>query len=215
MANIYLDPLDRELERRGHAFSRYADDCNIYVGSEPSARRVARTISGWIESNLKLRVNEDKSGSGRPWERKFLGFRIRQGGEIEVSPQSLQRFKSRVRELWEARQNGSSRELRDRWLRYIRGWWNYYRLAENRYSVFALEGWIRRHIRKCFWLRWHNWYGRRKALRRLGLRGRLLKTAHSSRGAWRIAKSPSIHTALSNARLRRYGFLMPSDLAAS
>ncbi len=149
------------------------------------------------------------------WERKFLGFRIRQDGKIEVSPQSLVKFKSRVRELWEARQNGSSRELRDRWLRYIRGWWNYYRLAEYRRPVFDLEGWIRRHIRKCFWLRWHNWRGRRKALERLGLRGRLLNTAHSSRGAWRIARSPSINMALGNARLRRHGFLMPSDLAAS
>lgn len=214
LANIYLDPLDRELEKRGHAFSRYADDCNIYVGSQASARRVAQTITGWIESHLKLRVNEAKSGSGRPWERKFLGFVIRQDGKIEVSPQSLHQFKSRVRELWEARQNGTSPQLRDRWLRYIRGWWNYYRLAEYRRSVFALEGWIRRHIRKCFWLRWHDWRGRTKALMRLGLRGPRLKTAHNSRGAWRLARSPAINTALNNATLRRYGFLMPSDLAA-
>jgi len=214
LANIYLDPLDRELERRGHSFSRYADDCNIYVGSEASARRVAETIVGWIESNLKLKINTDKSGSGRPWERKFLGFRIREDGQIEVSPQSLQKFKRRVREKWEARQNATSTQLRDSWRRYIRGWWNYYRLAEWRRPVFKLEGWIRRHIRKCFWLRWHNWRGRTKALARLGLRGRLLGVAYSSRGAWRIAANPSMHTALNNRRLRHYGFLMPSDLVA-
>lgn len=214
LANIYLDPLDRELEQRGHAFSRYADDCNIYVGSEASARRVAKTIRGWIESNLKLQVNADKSGSGRPWERKFLGFRIRKDGQIEVSPESLQRFKARVRELWTARQTATSTQLRDNWVRYVRGWWNYYCLAEWRYPVHGLEGWVRRHIRTCFWQRWHDRRGRRNALRRLGLRGRLLKTAHSSRGAWRVAKSPSLHTALSNVTLRRYGFVLPSDLAA-
>jgi RNA-directed DNA polymerase len=214
LANIYLDPLDRELARRGHCFSRYADDCNIYVGSEPSARRVEATMTKWIETALKLRVNTDKSGSGRPWERKFLGFRIRADGQIEVSPQSIQKFKRRVRQLWEGEQNATSTQLKDNWVGYLRGWWNYYRLAQWRQPIFELEGWIRRHIRKCFWLRWHNWRGRRKALKRLGLRGRLLKTAHSSRGAWRIASSPSLHTALSNRRLKRYGFLVPSALVA-
>ena len=95
----------------------------------------------------------------------------------------------------------------------MRGWWGYYQLAENRRNIFGLEGWIRRHIRKCFWLRWHKPEGRERRLRSLGLRGRMLKVAQSFRGAWHLAKTGSLNTALSNARLLRYGFLMPSDLA--
>lgn len=213
LANIYLDALDWELERRGHSFCRYADDCNIYVGSEAAAERVLVSIRTWIERQLRLEVNATKSGVGRPWERKFLGFRINREGKIEVAPESLQRFKAKVRELWQGNQSRTSTELRDQWSRYVRGWWGYFRHAEERREVFRLEGWIRRHIRKCFWLRWHNVAGRWNALRRLGLRGRMLKVAQSAKGAWPIARSGSLHTALSNRVLRRYGFLMPSDLA--
>jgi group II intron reverse transcriptase/maturase len=213
LANIYLDPLDRELEGRGHSFSRYADDCNIYVGSEPAAKRVMVTITEWITRTLRLKVNAQKSGIGRPWERKFLGFCLTREGAIAVSAKSIERFKAQVRELWDARQSRTTSELRDQWQRFLRGWWNYYRLAEWRRPIFNLESWVRRHIRKCFWLRWHNRKGRRNALRRLGLHGRLLKPACSRRGAWRIAKSPTMQHALRNSTLRHYGFWVPSDLA--
>ena len=196
LANIYLDPLDRELERRGHAFSRYADDCNIYVGSEASANRVMESICRWIEKCLRLQVNASKSGVGRTWERKFLGFRITRKGEIEVSPESLERFKKRVRELWRGNQSLTSKQLRDQWVRYVRGWWNYYRLAQWRDPVLNLEGWTRRHMRKCFWIRWHGPKGRRRKLSRLGVRGRALGTAWSRRGAWRIAAAPALQQAL-------------------
>ncbi len=215
LANLYLDALDEELTQRGLAFCRYADDCNIYVGSQRAAQRVLGGISQWIERHLRLEVNATKSGMGRPWERKFLGFRINPQGQIEAAPQSVERLKNKVRELWRSCQSLSSEQLRDQWRAYIRGWWAYYQLAEERRSIHELEGWIRRHIRKCFWLRWHSVRGRLRALRRLGLSGRLLKVAHSSLGAWPLAASPSLHTALSNAVIRRYGFLMPSDLAAS
>ena len=214
LANIYLDALDRELEARGLAFSRYADDCNIYVSSPRAAERVLASITDWIKKHLRLEVNATKSGTGRPWERKFLGFRINPQGKIEAAPQSVERFKMKVRELWRSCQSQTSDELRDIWRAYIRGWWGYYRLAEERRNVFGLEGWIRRHIRSCFWQRWHDWRGRRRKLRQLGLSGRHLKVAHSSKGAWRLAASPSLQTALSNAVLRRYGFWMPSDLAS-
>jgi group II intron reverse transcriptase/maturase len=215
LANIYLDALDRELVRRGLAFSRYADDCNIYVSSQRAAQRVLASITAWIKKELRLEVNATKSGAGRPWERKFLGFRINPQGKIAVAPQSVEKFRNKVRELWRSCQSRTSEQLRDTWRAYVRGWWNYFRLAEERREVFGLEGWIRRHIRKCFWLRWHDWRGRRRRLRSLGLRGRQLQVAHSSRGAWRIAASPSLQTALSKAVLRRYGFVMPSDLAAT
>jgi RNA-directed DNA polymerase len=215
LANIYLDALDRELEQRGLAFSRYADDCNIYVSSERSAQRVLASLTAWIQKHLRLEVNATKSGTGRPWERKFLGFRINPQGKIEAAPPSVERFKMKVRELWRSCQSQTSEELRDNWRAYVRGWWGYYRLAEERRNLFGLEGWIRRHIRSCFWQRWDNWRGRLRKLRALGLSGRLLKVAHSSKGAWRIAASPSLQTALSNAVLRRHGFWMPSDLTAT
>jgi RNA-directed DNA polymerase len=215
LANIYLDALDEELTKRGLAFCRYADDCNIYVGSQRAAQRVLSGMTWWLKRQLRLEVNATKSGTGRPWERKFLGFRINPQGQIEAAPQSVQRFKNKVRERWRSCQSLSSEQLRDQWRAYLRGWWAYYRLAQERRNIYELEGWIRRHIRKCFWLRWHNAKGRLKALRRLGLRGRLLKVAQSSRGAWPLAATGSLQTALSNSRLRRYGFLVPSDLTAT
>ena len=213
LANIYLDPLDEELEKRGHSFCRYADDCNVYVGSEASANRLIHTLPQWVEKRLRLKVNLSKSGVGRTWQRLFLGFRITREGKIEVAPDRLQRLKVRVRQLWDACQSRTSNQLRDQWQRYIQGWWNYFRLAEWRRPIFRLEGWIRRHIRKCFWLRWHNWAGRRNALLRLGIRPHHARATNTRRGAWRMARHPTLQTALSNAILRRYGFLLPSDLA--
>ena len=214
LANIYLDALDKELERRGHSFCRYADDCNIYVGSLAAAERTLASVQAWIERHLRLKVNAAKSGTGRVWERKFLGFRLDREKRIGVAPESIERFKAKVREMWRANQSRTSNQLRDDWGQYLRGWWGYFQLAEAREPIYRLEGWIRRHIRKCFWLRWHNAAGRVHALQRLGLGGRMLKAAFSSRGAWHMARTGSVHKALSNAVLRRYGFLMPSDLAA-
>lgn len=214
LANIYLDALDKELERRGHSYCRYADDCNIYVGSQSAAERTLASVQAWIEKHLRLKVNAAKSGTGRVWERKFLGFRLDREKRIGVAPESIERFKAKVREMWRANQSRTSNQLRDGWGQYLRGWWGYFRLAEARQPIYRLEGWIRRHLRKCFWLRWHRADGRVRALQRLGLRGRMLKAAFSSRGAWHMARTGSVQTALSNAVLRRYGFLMPSDLAA-
>ena len=214
LANVYLDALDKELERRGHRFCRYADDANIYVGSQAAAERTLASIQAWIEKHLRLKVNTAKSGTGRVWERKFLGFRLDRDKRIGIAPESIERFKAKVREMWRGNQSRTSNELRDGWRSYVRGWWGYFRLVQARRPIFGLEGWIRRHIRKCFWIRWHKAAGRERALRRLGLRGRMLKAAFSSRGAWHLAGTGSVQTALSNGVLRRYGFLMPSDLAA-
>lgn len=213
LANLYLDALDQELERRGHAFCRYADDCNIYVGSQRAAERVLESIQEWIETHLRLQVNAGKSGVGRTWERKFLGFRLNRNQQVEAAPESVERFQTKVREMWRSCQSATSNELRNAWQRYVIGWWGYFRLAEERRPIFRLEGWMRRHIRKCFWLRWHSPEGREKALRKLGLKGRMLKVALSSRGAWRLAGTGSLQTALNNRLLHRYGFLLPSDLA--
>lgn len=213
LANIYLDALDKELERRGHSFCRYADDCNIYVGSQAAAERVLESISQWITDKLRLQVNAKKSGTGPVWERKFLGFTLNRKLEIEVAEKNLTRFKDKVRELWKSCQSLTSQELRDKWRAYVRGWWGYHRLAENRRPVSNLEPWIRRRIRACFWQRWHSAEGRRRHLQRLGIKGQLLKFSASSAGAWSMARNGVMHLALSNTRLRQHGFLMPSDLA--
>ena len=215
LANIYLDALDRELTRRGHCFCRYADDCNIYVGSQAAAERTLTSVEAWIEKHLRLKVNPAKSGTGRVWERKFLGFRLDRRKRIGVAPESVERLKARVREMGNGRQSGHSNQLRDAWCRYVRGWWNYFQLAEVREPIFRHEPWIKRHIRKCFWLRWHTAIGRERALRKLGVNARLLQTVRTGRGAWQMARSRTMHVALGTKTLRRFGFLMPSDLAVS
>jgi group II intron reverse transcriptase/maturase len=212
LANIYLDVLDKELERRGLSFSRYADDCNIYVGSEKAAQRVLESITKFVAQKLKLEVSASKSGVDRPWKRKFLGFRLSPEGVIEVSEKALEKFRAQVRKLLESRQNKTSQELRDQWRRYIRGWWEYYRLTGNTKVLLAQDGWIRRHMRKCFWQRWHCAKGRLKALKKLGVRLPLILGARSSRGAWRMAKHPIMNKGLSNLTLKRYGFLCFADL---
>lgn len=214
LANIYLDALDRELDRRGHCYCRYADDCNIYVSSQAAAERTLASVQAWIEKHLRLKVNTVKSGTGRVWERKFLGFRLDRKGRIGVAPESIERFKTKVRELWRGNQSKTSEQLRDAWVRYVRGWWNYFQLSPLRQPIFWLEGWIRRHIRKCFWLRWHSAAGRENGLRRLGVPQRLLVTVRTSRGAWFMANTSTVNAGLKTRTLRRFGFLMPSDLAA-
>ena len=112
LANIYLDALDKELERRGHWFCRYADDCNLYVGSQAAAERTLTSVQDWIEKHLRLQVNAAKSGTGRVWERTFLGFRLDRRMRIGIAPESLAKFKAKVRELWDARRNRNSTQLR-------------------------------------------------------------------------------------------------------
>ena len=215
LANIYLDKLDKELEKRELSFCRYADDITIYVGSERSAKRILESLIAWIAEHLKLSVNQEKSGTGRPWERQILGFRITRDSKIAIAPKSIQGYMSKVRALWDARQSLTSKQLVTQWQEYRTGWWNYFKLASKRWSIRRLAGWTRRHMRKCFWQRWHNKKGRLKALCRLGAKPHHLKVASSSRGAWRIASSPALHTALSNATLRRYGLHVPTELSTA
>jgi len=185
------------------------------VSSQAAAERTYLSIQGWIEQNLRLQINAAKSGVGRVWERKFLGFRLSRLKRIAIAPESLERFKAKVREKWRSCQSLTMEQVVKQWQQFIRGWWQYYQLTEDRTPIAQQERWIRRHIRKFFWLRWHDAAGRKRKLRSLGLKGQLLKVAHSSKGAWHIAATGSLQTALSNAVLRRLGFLLPSDLAAT
>ncbi len=213
LANLYLDPLDKELERRGVSFVRYADDVAIFVGSQRSAERILDSITRWIEKHLKLQVNRDKSGTGKTGGRKLLGLRICESGSIVVAPESIARYKVRVRELWGVCQERSGLDVVRRWRAYIRGWWNYFAIANGPLSV--VSGWTRRHMRKWFWQRWHNRQGRFNRLRRLGLSPKQLRRVSFHMGAWRAARHPGMHQALSNQRLRSYGLYTPNDLAAA
>lgn len=215
LANIYLHPLDLELEKRGLSFVRYADDIAIFCASERAAARVAESVIAWIERELKLPVNRDKSGHGPSDGTSLLGFRLETDGTIRPAPQSVERLKAKVRELWDARQSLTSEELRDQWRRYIDGWWGYYRLIERRQEVAGLSGWIRRHMRKCFWQRWHHPRGRRNALKRLGVRGQSLGMAYSAKGAWAMTRHYVMNSALKNKTLERHGFTLPWETAAT
>jgi len=213
LANIYLDALDKELESRELSFCRYADDVNIYVSSERSAERVLESISAWINKHLKLKVNPDKSGSGRPGNRKFLGFSIQEDGSLHIAESSLERYKDQVRTRWRACQSLTGKALVLTWQRYIRGWINYFGIAETRLT--GLSGWTRRHMRKYFWLRWHNRKGRLRHLTRLGVSRRLCGRVDFSAGAWRAARHPAMHTALGNGTLRQHGLWTPSDFTVA
>jgi RNA-directed DNA polymerase len=214
LANIYLDALDKELEQRGLRFARYADDCNIYVASQAAAERVMASLTGWIARHLRLEVNARKSGVGRPWERKFLGFTLTVALLITVASTSMARFENKVRELWKGGQPRTSSQLREQWRNYVQGWWGYFCLAEDRRPIFRKEPWVRRHIRKCFWQRWHSATGRVRALRKLNVPRERAGIGRMSSKAWAAAKHPVMQEALSNCQLRRYGFLMPSDFDA-
>ena len=213
LANIYLDALDKELEARKLSFVRYADDVAIFTSSERAAERVLESVVAWIEKHLKVPVNREKSGSGPTDESSLLGFRLYRDGRIGVSPKAVAKLKIRVRELWEARQSLTSKQLRDQWRQYVVGWWNYFKLADWRREVTDLSGWIRRHIRKCFWLRWKTPRGRINALKRLGVKERALGIGYTRLGAWRVARLWALQQALSNQTLKRYGLIMPWDFA--
>jgi RNA-directed DNA polymerase len=215
LANIYLDPLDRELTRRGLSFVRYADDVAIHASSQRSAERIYASVVRWIEKHLKVEVNRDKSGSGPSDESGLLGFRLYRDGRVGVAPKAIKKLKARVRALWEARQNRTDEELREQWREYITGWWNYFQLADWRRDVTNLSGWIRRHMRKCFWQRWKTPVGRRRGLRRLGIRGRAEGIGSCSRGAWPMARHVTVQQALSNRWLQGHGYIVPWDAATA
>ena len=214
LANIYLHPLDRELEKRGLHFLRYADDVVIFVRSERSAIRVIESLSAWVAKHLKLEINRTKSGYRDPWEGNFLGFRVERDGRLAISKKSVSTFRERVKALLDAQIPRRWKELIGAWQRYVRGWTEYFKVSEG-YEFGNLSGWCRRHIRKLCWLRWHNWRGRRNAFTRLGAKSCHMRTAHSSRGAWRVARNPALQSLLNNQRLRAWGFVTPSDLVGS
>jgi RNA-directed DNA polymerase len=212
LSNIMLDDFDKELEGRGHRFCRYADDCNIYVKSEKAGRRVMESVIKYLTSILKLKVNLEKSAVDRPWNRKFLGFSFTQGKEpnrIKVHESRIKRFKDKVREsIKKAKGSNITVTIKRDLMPVVRGWFNYFSLAEAR-SIFAsLDGWIRRKLRGALWKQWKK---PRRRIQQLVILGRkkitAKKLAYSSKGSWRLAKSEEMHRALSNKFLEDLGFI--------
>jgi len=163
---------------------------------------------------MKLEVNRGKSGVGPSGASSLLGFRIDEQGWVGVSPEAIGKLKDRVRRMWDARQSLTSKQMRDQWQRYIRGWWNYFQLADWRREVTNPSGWIRRHMRKCFRIRCKTPRGRINAMKRLGVKGMALGLGYTGRGAWATARTPALQQALKNQTLARYGFIIPWEVVA-
>ena len=212
LSNILLDELDKELERRGHKFCRYADDVNIYVKSERAGERIYLSLKQFLETRLKLRVNDAKSAVAKVQERKFLGYRILNDGSLSVAPESLQRAKDKIRRLtW--RNRGRSLELVIRELnRYLKGWLNYFKLAEVKSLWRTLDSWIRRKLR-CYKLKQRkNCSSIRKLLVSLGVSERYARQISSSgKGWWRLSRTQAVHQALTVSWFKEQGLTSLSE----
>lgn len=199
LSNVLLTDLDRALEQRGHRFVRYADDCNIYVRSERAGQRVKASVTRFLHSRLKLKVNEAKSAVAQPWRRKFLGFSFIPTAKAwrTIAPQALARFKQRVRELTSRTGGAAIGETIQRLARYLKGWLGYFGFCETTSMLRKLDRWIRRRLRSIVWKQWKRGRRRYAELRRRGV-GRDLAacTAGSAHGPWRLANSPALSRAL-------------------
>ena len=208
LSNIGLDEFDRELERRQLRFVRYADDSNIYVRSRRAGERVMRSLTRFITSKLKLRVNEQKSAVAEPWERKFLGFSFTFGAtpKRRIAPKAVVRFKERVGELTRRTRGVSMERMTEELARYLRGWIGYFGHCETPSVLLGLEKWTRRRLRSAFWKQWKRGTRRFAELQKRGVGSDLAaQTAGSAHGPWRLANSPALGIALPNAYFASLG----------
>jgi RNA-directed DNA polymerase len=202
LSNIVLDEFDRELERRGLRFARYADDSNIYVRSRRAGERVMESLRRFVTTKLKLKVNETKSAVARPWERKFLGFSFTAGQQPKrrIAPKAVDRFKKRVRELTRRTRGVSTERMAEELARYMRGWISYFGQCETPSVLESLGEWTRRRLRSAIWKQWKRGSVRFTELRKRGVSLQLAaKTAGSAHGPWRLANSQALAFALPNA----------------
>jgi RNA-directed DNA polymerase len=199
LSNLMLDVLDKELEKRGHRFVRYADDCNIYVRSQRAGERVMAGIEKFLAKRLKLKVNKAKSAVAKPSVRKFLGFSFTSGREPRrrVAPQALDRFKARVRELTRRTRGQSVARIVKELSVYLRGWRGYFGFCQTSSVLRELDKWTRRRLRAIAWTQWKRGPTRFAELRRCGVgRDLAAQTAASPRGPWRVSKSRALNIAL-------------------
>jgi len=212
LSNIILHELDKELEKRGHKFCRYVDDCNIYSRSKKAGERIMTSISKFIEKKLKLKVNKEKSAVGSPYERKFLGFSFYKGKDgktkIRIHPKSIKRLKEKIRKKLP---KGNERNIKEaiQSLRNLqKGWYNYYGIQQYPSQMKTLDGWIRRHLRKLIWLSWKKPATKVRELVKLGMPlSEAIGSGNTRLGDWRIAGSQILHKTLTNKYLAKLGYI--------
>lgn len=210
LSNILLDELDKELERRGHRFVRYADDCNVYVRSKAAGERVMQSLEAFLARRLRLKINREKSAVARPWDRKFLGYTVSVHREpkLKIAPQAVQRFKTKLRPLLRQGRGRNLGALLRELAPILRGWVVYYRLSEIKVTLESLDQWLRRKLRRILWKQWKTWRTRLRELVRLGLdRERAAASACNGHGPWWNAGASHMNEAVSNLLLRRWGLV--------
>jgi RNA-directed DNA polymerase len=211
LSNILLDELDKELERRRHKFCRYADDCNVYVQSRSAGERVLKSLTTFIDRRLRLKVNAAKSAVARPWERKFLGYSFTKHWEarLKVATTSVQRLKEKLREIFRrGRGRNLGKLIEEELTPLLRGWLNYFRLAEVKGIFEELDSWIRRKLRGLIWRKWKRPWTRARQLMRRGLaKAQALKSAMNGRGPWWNAGAAHMHAAFPKSYFDRCGLL--------
>jgi len=208
LSNILLDDLDKELEKRGHKFVRYADDCNIYVKTQRAGERVMESVKAFLEKKLKLKVNLKKSKVDRATRVKFLGFSFyKRKGEvlIRVAARSLERFREKLRRLTKRTRSGKLEEVIEQINRYTMGWVGYFQQANTPSVYERLDQWIRRRLRQMIWKRWKRGRTRYRELVRLGVPAGRAGLGAVGKSPWHMSKSPVVNEALSNAFLRSSG----------
>jgi group II intron reverse transcriptase/maturase len=214
LSNILLTDLDRELERRGHAFCRYADDCNIYVRSQRAGERVLASLTRFLTQRLKLKVNTAKSAVACPWERKFLGYSLtwHKAPRRRIAPSSLQRLERRVRAVLKGasgrRLTNTIRDLNP----ILRGWAAYFKLTETKRAVEVLDGWLRRRLRCILWRQWKRPYTRARNLMKAGLtEARAFRSAFNQRGPWWNSGASHMNQAFRKSYFDRLGLVSLLD----
>jgi RNA-directed DNA polymerase len=211
LSNILLDDLDKELEARGHAFCRYADDCNLYVGSQRAGQRVMDSITRFLKETLKLKVNPLKSAVDRPWRRKFLGFSLstERVSRVRVAPESVKRFQAKLREKFRRGRGRNLRAFLTQDLQpLLRGWANYFSVAETRRVFESLDEWLRRKLRCMEWRKWKQARTRWQRMTALGLdRERARHSAFNGRGPWWNSGASHLNAALTTSFFRKLGLV--------
>jgi group II intron reverse transcriptase/maturase len=218
LSNILLDRLDKELERRGHRFIRYADDCSIYVKSRKAGERVLASITGYLEEELKLMVNREKSGIRRPREHVLLGFGFynRNGYRIRIANKSVKAFMLKAKESTNKNVSKGIEEKMKQLNRIVRGWVNYFKIAEAKEIIHILDKWLRMRLRMCIWKSWKTCQNRRRQLMKLGISTLNARRFSSSRkGCCRISHSPILKTSITNNHLATLGFVSLSSVYES
>jgi RNA-directed DNA polymerase len=214
LSNILLDDLDKELERRGHRFCRYADDCNIYVKSRAAGERVMKSITRFLEKRLRLRVNEEKSAVGRPWERKFLGYSMtwHKRPKLKVAMASIKRAKEHIREIMRKGRGRSLRRVIGELTPYLQGWINYFRLSSVKVAFEEMDGWLRRKLRCILWRQWKKPCTRARKLMERGIeKARAFTSAYNGRGPWWNAGASHMNLAIPVKWLAQQGLVSLLD----